>query len=138
MAPGSRLGIQSAPIFLLAGSAAMPPIAPLVMSKGPKSFSPRPLAHLPRPAAFAPRQSSSLSREPRAGRATYSAERAFAQKAQPNTGLRHAHEVRTARSDRWRLLRLLLEVGQRMAIASRSARCKRFAKARCRSVFASD
>jgi hypothetical protein len=33
---------------------------------------------------------------------------------------------------------LILEVGQRMAIASRGALCKRFAKARCRSVLASD
>ena len=61
----------------------------------PESFIPRPLAHLPGPVAFAPRQSSSLSREPPAGRAAYSTEHAFAQKVQPNTGLHHAHEGRT-------------------------------------------
>jgi hypothetical protein len=61
----------------------------------PESFIPWPLAHLPRPTAFAPRQSSSLSREPPAGRAAYSTEHAFAQKVQPNTGLRHAHGGRT-------------------------------------------
>ena len=59
------------------------------------SFIPWPLAHLPRPVAFAPRQSSSLSREPPAGRAVYSTEHAFAQKVQPNTGLHHAHGGRT-------------------------------------------
>ena len=63
--------------FLLP-SAPMPPIAPVVTSKRPESFIP-PLAHLPRPIAFAPRQSSSLSREPPAGRAAYSSEHAFAQ-----------------------------------------------------------
>ena len=71
--------------FLLP-SAATPPIARLVMSKRPESFIPWPLAHLPRPVAFAPRQSSSLSREPPAGRVAYSSEPAFAQKVQPKQG----------------------------------------------------
>ena len=44
---------------------------------------------------FAPRQSSSLSREPPAGRAAYSSEHAFARKVRPKTGLHHAHEGRT-------------------------------------------
>ena len=57
------------------------------MSNRPESFSPCPLARLLGPVAFAPRQSSSLSREPPAGRAAYSSEHAFAQKVQPNTGL---------------------------------------------------
>src|ERR1700722_4774563 len=61
----------------------------------PESFIPWPLEQLPLPAAFAPRQSSSLSREPPAGRAAYSTEHAFAQKVQPNTGLHHPHGGRT-------------------------------------------
>jgi hypothetical protein len=67
----------------------------MVMSKRPESFIPWPLAQLARPVAFAPRQSSSLSREPPAGRAAYSSEHAFAQKVQPNEGLHRAHESRT-------------------------------------------
>jgi hypothetical protein len=69
--------------------------SPLSDIERPESFIPWPPAHLSRQAAFAPRQSSSLSREPPAGRAAYSTEHAFAQKVQPNTGLRHAHVGRT-------------------------------------------
>jgi hypothetical protein len=60
-----------APSMLPVGGSTVMPHRTIGDVERPESFIPWPLGHLPRPAAFAPRQSSSLSREPPAGRAAY-------------------------------------------------------------------